>query len=193
MKKSLLNMLGNRLTAVPPAELGTSSFQSILPGGRVVRLDILPQLNRSNSGHGHGRGFVCPPDQDSGFPPRAGDENMQLVSLNDSSIAATRRAVEAIQSADMDKIPHSPVATKLYQNPKEEQKPGEGPTLVAQAQMEPQEEQQEEEENAGRSGPRRIGRKKRPSKSDRSDPSRSRCSKGWTCLSSAAIKKTSNK
>ncbi len=48
LEETLLNMLGNRLTAVPPAELGASSFQSILPGGAVVRLDILPQVNRSN-------------------------------------------------------------------------------------------------------------------------------------------------
>ena len=47
LEQNLLSMLGNRLTALPPEELGTSSFQSILPGGRVVRLDILLQLNRS--------------------------------------------------------------------------------------------------------------------------------------------------
>ena len=39
------------------------------------------------------------------------------------------------------------MATKLYQNPKEDLKLKDGPTLVAQAQMNPQEEQQEQEED----------------------------------------------
>ncbi|MGA2796132.1 MAG: secretin N-terminal domain-containing protein [Thermoguttaceae bacterium] len=148
LEETLLNMLGNRLTAVPPAELGASSFQSILPGGAVVRLDILPQVNRSSL-----YGTATAVDSFARLiktldsPPRPGDESMRLVSLNDSSIAATRRAVEAIQSSDLNKIPRNPVATKLYQDPKEDLKPKDGPTLVAQAQMTPQEEQQEQEED----------------------------------------------
>ncbi len=52
-----------------------------------------------------------------------------------------------MQSSDLDKIPRNPVATKLYQNPKEDPKLKDGPTLVAQAQTNPQEEQQEQEED----------------------------------------------
>ncbi len=147
LEQTLLSMLGNRLTAVPPGELGTSSFQSILPGGAVVRLDIPLQLNRFTlSGTATAVDSFARLIKILDGPPRTGDESMQLVSLNDSSIAATRRTVEAIQSSGMDKIPRSPVATKLYQNPKEDQKPKDGPTLVAQAQMTPQEEQPNEEE-----------------------------------------------
>lgn len=147
LEQTLLSMLGNRLTALPPAELGTSSYQSVLPGGAAVRLDILLQLNRSNlSGTAGAVDSFARLIKILDIPPRAGDESMQLVSLNDSSIATTRRAVEAIQSSNMDNIPRSPVATKLYQNPKEDQKLKEGPTLVAQAEMTPEEQPNQEEE-----------------------------------------------
>jgi type II secretion system protein D len=148
LEDTLSRMLGNRLTAVAPIELGASSYQLTLSGGTAVRLDILPQLNRA--GVYGGIAAVDSFDRliktlDS--PPRSNNESMQLVSLNNSSILATRRAVEALQSSGMDKIPTSPVATKLYQNPKADLKPKDGPTLLAQAQMTPQEEQQEEDQN----------------------------------------------
>jgi type II secretion system protein D len=154
LEETLSRMLGNRLTAVAPAELGASSFQLTLSGGTAVRLDIMPQLN-----HASVYGGVAAVDSFARLiktldaPPRAGDESMQLVSLNNSSISATRRAVEALQSSGVDKIPPSPVATKLYQNPKEDLKPKEGPTLLAQAQTTPLEEQQEEDQNMTQAAP----------------------------------------
>ncbi|MGD0653185.1 MAG: secretin N-terminal domain-containing protein [Thermoguttaceae bacterium] len=134
LEETLSKMLGNRLTAVTPMELGASSFQLTLSGGTAVRLDIMPQLNRASV-----YGGVAAVDSfdrliktlDS--PPRSNNESMQLVSLNNSSISATRRTVEALQSSGEDKTPPAPVATKLYQNPKADLKPKEGPTLLAQA------------------------------------------------------------
>ena len=148
LEESLLRMMGNRLTPVAPAELGARSFHLILPGGAIVQLNILPQLSRTNvTGTGTAVDSFARLIKTLDSPARVGEESMQLVSLNNSSISATRRAVEAIQTADTDKIPRNPVATKLYQNPKEGPKSKESPTLLAQAQMTPQEEQQEEDQN----------------------------------------------
>jgi general secretion pathway protein D len=150
LEDTLMRTFGNRLTPIAPAELGASSFQLIPLGGAAVRIDILPQLNRASvTGAGMAVDSFARLIKTIDAPPRAGDDDMQLVSLSNSSISATRRAVEALQSTGMDKIPPSPVATQLYQNPKEETKPKQGPTLLAQAEPADQENaEQNAEQNA---------------------------------------------
>ncbi|MGD0515923.1 MAG: secretin N-terminal domain-containing protein [Thermoguttaceae bacterium] len=138
LEENLSRMLGNRLSAVAPMELGANSFQLTLSGGTAVRIDIIPQLNRVSV-----YGGVAAVDsfdrliKTMDSPPRSINESMQLVSLNNSSISATRRAVEALQTAGADKTPSSPVATKLFQNPKADLKLKDGPTLLAQAEAGP--------------------------------------------------------
>jgi len=134
LEETLLRMMGNRLTQVAPAELGAKSFHLILPGGAIVRIDILAQMNSSSvSGTGSAVDSFAKLIKALDTPARTGDDNMQLVSLSHSSIPATRRAVEAMQTADMDNIPRRPVATKLFQNAKEGPSEQKSPILLAQA------------------------------------------------------------
>src|SRR3989304_370493 len=151
LEETLLRMMGNRFTAVAPAELGAKSYHLILPGGAIVRLDILPQLDRASV-----YGAQAAAESFARLlhaldaPARAADESTRLVSLNQTSLPAARRAVEAIQSAGTEVATRDPSDTTLFQSPKE------APTLLAQADNDsqapasPQRNQQAGESQQGR-------------------------------------------
>jgi general secretion pathway protein D len=144
LEETLVRSIGKRLAEAASQELGTKCYNLILPNGGIVRFDIFGQLNRSRiSGSPATVDAFARLIRALDAPARTADESLQLVSLNSSRLPATRRAVEAIQTSDMDTIPRNPVVTKLFQNPKEEAKPKQAQTLLAQAQGMPQEEEEE--------------------------------------------------
>ncbi len=115
LEETLLRMMGNRLTATTPAELGAKSFHLILPGGAIVRLDILPQINRASVyGSGTAADSFVRLIKALDTPARSADESMQLVSLNKSSSPATRRAVEAMQTASGDGASRGPMVAAAF-------------------------------------------------------------------------------
>ena len=140
-----MGMMSNRLVEAKPTELGTKSFSLTLPNSSALRININQQLNRTTV-----QGSVAAVDSFARLvkaidtPASVGDDNMQLVSLNNSTISSTRRAVEAMQTASMDDVPRKPVVTKLFQNAKDGQTAKTAPTMLAQAQGTPREEDQDQ-------------------------------------------------
>jgi general secretion pathway protein D len=131
LEESLIRMMGNRFSTIAPAEQGAKSFQLTLPGGSVVRVDILPQLNRANVyGAGTALESFARLIQTLDTPARSADESTQLVSLNKSAIPAARRAAEAIHTAGSEGSTKSPVVAKPIEQSKEASKPP--PMILAQ-------------------------------------------------------------
>ncbi|MGW8257255.1 MAG: secretin N-terminal domain-containing protein [Thermoguttaceae bacterium] len=118
LEARLSRMMGKRILAVSPAQPGTKSFHLILPNGSIVRLDILPQLKRASI-YGFGRAvdsfarLLVALDA-----PANTNEDMRLVALNKSTLPSARKVATAIKSADMQRSVPSPLATRLFQQPK---------------------------------------------------------------------------
>jgi general secretion pathway protein D len=128
LEEALLRIMGNRLTATAPAELGAKSFHFILPTGAIVRLDILPQVNKASVyGSGPAAESFAHLIQALDTPVRSANESLQLISLKNSSLPAARRMVEAIQTAGGQGAVRNPMPTTLFQ------RPNKSPTLLAQA------------------------------------------------------------
>ena len=120
VEDALVAVFGQRLTAVAAAEQAAKSYQLALPGGRTMRVDLQPQLNRvavygpTANVDAFGRLVQSLDAAETGT-----DRDTRFVGLRSMSAASARKTVDAIQASNAGRLPRGPMVAMLFQPPEE--------------------------------------------------------------------------